>query len=460
MGADGAPVLPAESEIFVIPADDLPESDRYLVYAPLRRSAFIAHSEVVNFIADLREGCYDRELDRDGRLRDWLRWLGIVDGGTEPRPVTAYQGAPAPVSVTLFLTTGCNLRCTYCYASAGDARARSMPLTVAKQGIDFVSANAVSLGAPGFQVAFHGGGEPTLNWKVLTGAYDYAANRARDLGLACSVSTATNGVLNDSQIDWITAHLDSVSLSFDGDPEAQDRHRPTVNGKGSSQQVLHTISRFDAQGFPYGIRVTVTADQIRRLPSSIDFICRHARPRSIQVEPAYKMGRWRDAPSAETAEFIECFREAQTVARGYGRELIYSAARVGLLTNHFCGVSRDTFALSPDGNVSSCYEAFSEEGAHAAEFFYGRPAGDGSYTFNIETLSRLRKLSVEHKPFCQGCFAKWHCAGDCHHNALALNETGEFAGSDRCHITRALTRDQILERIAAAGGVAWRGDRT
>ncbi len=452
VASDVAPRLSAE--LFVIPVSD-EAADRYLVYAPLRQAAFVTNAVMVNFIADLREHRHDRELDRDGRLISWLRELGIVDGGEETQPVTHFTGPPEPTGLTLFLTTGCNLRCTYCYASAGDTPVRHMPIEVARRGIDFVIANAVQTNSGLIQLSFHGGGEPTLNWKVLTGAHAYASERAQQHGLTLSSFTATNGVLNHTQIDWITRHLDGASLSLDGGPQIQDKHRPLARGGGSSRRVLHTVERFDAVGFAYGIRVTVTRDQIAHLSSSVDFICRHARPQRIQVEPAYPMGRWRDAPSAATDEFIAAFREARACARAYGHELSYSAARVGLLTNHFCGVSQDSFALTADGNVSSCYEAFTEDGEQAQAFFYGRGEGDG-FRFDLERLQRLRSLTVDHKPFCQGCFAKWHCAGDCHHNAM--HEGGTFAGSDRCHITRALTRDQILERIAAQGGVAWRGD--
>lgn len=70
-------------------------------------------------------------------------------------------------------------------------------------------------------------------------------------------------------------------------------------------------------------------------------------------------------------------------------------------------------------------------------------------------LAGLRRLSVEHKPFCQGCFAKWHCAGDCHHRTLSSSPKGVFRGSERCHITRELTKDLILERIQATGAGFW-----
>jgi len=331
-----------------------------------------------------------------------------------------------------------------------------MPLAVAKRGIDFVAGNAVKREAPYFEVLYHGGGEPTVNWRVMVDSYDYAREKAAALNLEARGASASNGVLSDAQIDWIIANLHSVNISFDGLPSAHDKHRLTVLGQGSSHLVMHTIRRFDEASFPYGLRVTVTRDQIANLPESVEFICSNFLAEQIQVEPAYQLGRWTSAPSAETEDFIAAYREAQKIAHSYGREISYSAARLGTLTNHFCGVSQDSFALSPDGNVSSCYEVFSEDNPWAKFFFYGEPdKQEGKFRFNLPVLNNLRGLAVQHREFCQGCFAKWTCAGDCYHKALTINGDEEFQGSDRCHITRELTKDQILEKIAKSGGLFW-----
>jgi uncharacterized protein len=450
---EAAPVLSAE--IFVIPLEETGGVGRYLVYAPLRRAAFLANRRLVNFLADLSANVYDPMADPDGSMVELLRRLEILDAGPETLPITCFGGDPQPTAVTLFLTTACNLRCTYCYASAGDTPQKFMPLEVARRGIDFVAENAHRLGRPGFEVAYHGGGEPTVNWKTMTGSFDHARSRAADLGLAVRTSCATNGVLNDAQIDWILTHLDGASLSCDGLPEVHDRHRLTIAGQGSSERVMHTLRRFEDAGFRYGLRVTVTAEQIPRLPDSIEFLCRHFRPLRLQVEPSYQLGRWASAPSAETVDFLTAYREAERRALLLGQRISYSGARLGSLTNHFCGVTQDSFCLSPDGNVSGCYEAFSEDNPLASTFFYGAPDGEGGYRFDLRTLEHLRRQAVQHRPYCAGCFAKWHCAGDCYHRALTVNGPGEFAGSERCHITRELTRDQILERIAQAGGILW-----
>ena len=64
---------------------------------------------------------------------------------------------------------------------------------------------------------------------------------------------------------------------------------------------------------------------------------------------------------------------------------------------------------------------------------------------------------MENREFCQDCFAKWHCAGDCLHKSVSSGSV-EFQGSDRCNITRELVKDLILEKIADAGGMFWHQD--
>ena len=119
-------VLPTiTTELFVIPLDGA-----FLVYAPLRRAAFVANASVVNLIADLREGVKLQASSTED-LVEFLRRLGIVDGPADAPPLRYFSGIPQPTMVTLFLTTACNLRCTYCYAASGDTPGRTMPLSVA-----------------------------------------------------------------------------------------------------------------------------------------------------------------------------------------------------------------------------------------------------------------------------------------------------------------------------------------
>jgi uncharacterized protein len=416
-------------ELFVLPLDGA----RFLVYAPLRRKAMIANAAEVSLLREEPASAADRP------------------------PVASPAGPPRPTTATLLLTTACNLRCRYCYAAAGDSAPAFMQPETARRAIDFAAANAAASGLPSFEVSYHGAGEPTAHWRLLVESYAYACQAAQSRGLRLRGSLTTNGVLTPAKRAWVVSHLTSATVSFDGLPEIQNVNRPFPSGRGSSDIVLATLRAFDRAGFRYSIRMTVAAESAPRLPQSVAYLCRRFRPRAIQVEPLYRMGRGRSAADAETAIFIDSFRAARRVSQKAAKLLRFSGARLGTLTNRFCGVANDNFCVSPAGNVSACHEVADENQPWAARFFYGHPSASPSgFDFDEQVYNTLRAQTVDRLEYCAGCFAKWHCAGDCYHKSLHW-DAEDFSGAGRCEIIRALTQDQILEKIAASGGVFWQG---
>jgi len=285
----------------------------------------------------------------------------------------------------------------------------------------------------------------------------HARSVAGSSGLRLRASLTTNGVLTAGKRAWIVSHLDSATVSVDGLPEVQNANRPFPSGRGSSDVVLGTLRAFDRAGFHYSIRMTVTAEAAPRLAQSIEYLCRRFRPRAIQVEPLYRMGRGREAADAETAVFIQAFRAARRTSAKAARLLRFSGARLGTVTGRFCGVAHDNFCVSPAGSISACHEVADEHQPWADRFFYGRPSeGASGFDFDERVYTALRAQTVDRLEYCEGCFAKWHCAGDCYHKALHW-DAGDFAGAGRCEVIRALTKDQIVEKIADSGGVFWKG---
>jgi uncharacterized protein len=445
-------------ELYAVPL----EEDRFLIYAPLQHSAFIGNGEVARRIRLLQGGAVrcDAPDPWFATLVQLLAALGMIRECPETPPVRRGQGEPQPTSVTLFLTNSCNLRCRYCYASSGEFAPKSMTLETARNGIDFVFKNASARKADRVHVGYHGGGEPALNWAVLTGSTAYAREYASQQAVRLSVSLATNGVLSDSQIDWVVGNVNSATVSFDGLPAVHDHNRVTVAGRATSGRVMHTMKRFDEAGFRYGVRATVLAEQVERLPESVEFICANFQAPNIQVEPVYQLGRGGATESADAEAFVESFRAARARAEKHGRKLRFSGARIDSVSNHFCSATSDSFCLSPDGNVTSCFEAFSEDAPLASMFFYGRPGpAPATYEFDHQVLSGLRASGVENRAFCRECFAKWTCAGDCLYKVLTTSGGGEPNAAGRCQIIRELTKDLILKKLADSGGLAWRGRR-
>jgi uncharacterized protein len=450
MSAAAEPLL-FPAELFVLP---LAESE-YLVYAPLRAVALIANAALVRFLRELQAGREGPDASLEAAA--FLRSCGILGGPAERQPRPSPSGPPRPTAATLLLTSACSLRCRYCYAAAGEAPPQFMRPETARRAIDFVASNAAAAGAKSFEVSYHGAGEPSAHWALLEESHLYARGVAQSRGLRLRASLTTNGILTAEQRAWIVSHLTSATVSFDGLPEVQDANRCFPSGGGSSHIVLATLRAFDRAGFHYSIRMTVTQAATSRLVQSIAYICRRFRPRAIQVEPVYRMGRGRDAVDAETAVFIEAYRTARRASAKAARLMRFSGARFPTVTNRFCGVANDNFCVSPAGNVSACHEVADERQPWADRFFYGRPAaGDCGYEFDEPVYTALRARTVDRLECCGDCFAKWHCAGDCCHKALHSNPE-EFTGAGRCDIVRALTKDQILEKIAASGGVCWKG---
>jgi hypothetical protein len=92
---DKATLPQVTSEVFTIPLSD----NQYVLYAPLRRSAFVGNAAIVNFVADLQAGTYDRSSDIDGSLVEFLRQLEFLDAPPETLPIRTYNGEPCPTTL-------------------------------------------------------------------------------------------------------------------------------------------------------------------------------------------------------------------------------------------------------------------------------------------------------------------------------------------------------------------------
>jgi uncharacterized protein len=435
-------------EIFVIKR---PGGERF-IYAPLRKRLVSVNDDAVSIVAEYCSGAVFDEGSPEAEIIERLVRTGIL-GGEQPVLPTHPEAYPfRPHEVTLFLTSRCNLRCLYCYADAGKKNI-DMSWPVAKAAIDFVADNAGMLGNRSFAVGFHGGGEPTVAWELLVKCCEYAMQLADRKGLSVELYAATNGVLNPEQREYIGRHFSTVNVSLDGPQDIQDTNRPRQNGQGSYDTIRETLQYFDNLGFHYGLRSTVTARTVSRMTETAEHICSSFHPIYFHLEPSWYCGRCLSTQEnpPEDNDFVEKFQRAKEIARKYDIDVHYSGARLDVLTSKFCGAPGDSFTVLPEGIVTSCYEVTECDDPRAEIFHYGEfDSGCGRFRFYDDRIDILQSLSVDNFSFCEDCFCRWHCAGDCIAKAFGKDGIMQHNGTARCEINRQLLSDELAMLAAAA----------
>jgi uncharacterized protein len=279
----------------------------------------------------------------------------------------------------------------------------------------------------------------------------YVRENAKKNKLRVNIESGLNGIMSQSVVDWIVRHIDGATLSLDGIPEVQNLQRPLANGGHSFPLVAATLRRLDQHHFNYAIRMTVTQKMVANLCESVQFIVDRFRVKSIQVEPVFLFGRAldRSLEPVDVDMFVEQFRAAAIIADNKGVHLKYSGARFGTKTTAFCkAVTGDAFGVTPEGDVSSCYEVTDVNDPRSSLFFIGNfDRAHEAFVFEKEKIERLRSLTVEHKACCSKCFCKWHCAGDCPAKLAAMGDAWQPDLQSRCRITMDLTKDQIKKML-------------
>ena len=446
------------TEVFALPHDA-----HHIVYAPLRETSMLVNSGALALMADIAA---DRDLTLSAGSRELVELLlelDLIRPNAEDRPDERRDGetheagrgvcrGPAdgalrPTACTLFLTSDCNLRCLYCYASGGE-QPRYLDERIALDAIELIVRNAAESGTGKASVMFHGGGEPTLAAATLKRCVAQARRRCDAQDLDLSLGVTTNGVMSANMRNYLATRMSSVVVSVDGPPEVQDRLRPMAGGGPTSAAVERTLERLSRGPCSVGARLTCTSESIEYAHATVCHLVDDHALTHIHLEPLFVCGRsvGRGLRPPDPGRFIEVFRACSDYAREHGVRLAYSGARQSSLTSSFCQASAPSFNVTTEGDVTACFEVASSDDPRAKTFMYGSyDTATRSFVFDGGRLAALRHLTVNDAPRCAKCFAKYHCAGDC--PAKRLYPGADDAVVARCAINRRLTLDQLEEHV-------------
>ncbi|MEO3826291.1 FxsB family cyclophane-forming radical SAM/SPASM peptide maturase [Actinomadura sp. B10D3] len=186
----------------------------------------------------------------------------LLEQGWRPTPFRQF---------VLKIHSRCNLACSYCYMyEMADQGWLRQPRRMARPTIDAVAARIAEHvsdnGLKRVELILHGG-EP-----LLAGAdhVRYAVTTIRSAvpsDVTTDVRVQTNGILLDPVFLELFDELGVfVSVSLDGDREANDRHRLSPNGQSSHERVLAGLARLNEPRYRHLFSGILCAIDVQNAP--------------------------------------------------------------------------------------------------------------------------------------------------------------------------------------------------
>ena len=349
----------------------IPHNDKHILYEPIKG------------IISLINNAAAREIEKkinsgefDSNQNNILNEYSIFPMNGEPIK-----------NLTFILTNDCTMRCIYCYAEGGK-NTTTLSLDTIKGVLHDIIKRINKHKPEKLNISFHGG-DISSCWNLFTESVN-EIKKILSGKINYSISLGINGVLSNKQISWIIQNTNDATVSCDGFDDIHNHQRPLSNNKNSFHLTDNTLKKLDAQNYKYGIRSTITDESVHHLKDIVAFFCKNYAANRIMVEPVFPMGRGLNIIPPSEQDFVDNFRKARQIAKSYGKELVYSGARLSTTTNIFCEALNNSCVITPDGLVSCCYEVYSDNEDIYSNFFYGYyNKSEKKLVFNNEKRNQL-----------------------------------------------------------------------
>lgn len=335
------------------------------------------------------------------------------------------------MDVTFVLTHDCNLGCSYCYA--GRKFRKTMSREVRDQAMDLAFRD-LQAGSPLSLCYF--GGEPTLEWDLLSETARLAKTRAESLGVRLQQSVTTNGtLLTDARVAEL-AELDVyIALSIDGTKEAHDHERPMMGGKSSFDDVSRGLACLLRAGRSFDTISVVTPGNVHLLGKSVAYLLGLGVPR-MGLNMAYEAD-WTPASLEElkvglvqsASVVANAFREGRIVSLTAFDAKIRTRIKGGLKPADTCQIGDGVVAVAPSGNIYPCERLVAED--ENAAFVIGHVKSGIAH----EAMRTHRDAMPDHHATndeCNDCGERARCSAFCACANLAETGNISIAGGVQC----------------------------
>lgn len=296
---------------------------------------------------------------------------------------------------TIFVTTKCNLYCTYCYER--DFHKAEMSADVAQKTVAFVKKKIEENGLTHIVVRFHGG-EPLLNYEVIA----YIMDAFADSLCKTSFFMTTNATLIRKEMIPALAKFESLSVSIDGTAEEHNKNRINMGGQGTFCEVCKSVDLLLRYIPNLTARMTITPDTYKRVYDNFKSIA-DLGIKNIDADLDFTSSRW---TSEMLAEYLDELKKIAIYIRKREKEGVYinsSLIRAAAVKtkNTLCDGGKSSFSITPDGKIYPCMAvAFNEE------FLLGTVETGIN---NEKLLDKIKEIGNERNKQCEGCARYDYC---------------------------------------------------
>jgi uncharacterized protein len=307
---------------------------------------------------------------------------------------------PQPIRyLVLWLTTGCNLRCAYCY------RPPEVPSRMSREVARAALEMAASSGMP-FHVQL-AGGEPTMEPELI----ECVGSLIRQKGWPVTVAIQTNATRIDPPlIATCLRHRIGIGVSLDGPPEVQQKTR------GMARETYRGLALLAASDVPTRVTAVLYSEILASAPALVMSLASFSNVRGFGFDPLVlkggaagrldllpdRAGTYHAARgTCHVLALVNSRRQRPLVWREY--KAVLSARNSGQSPAHYCHAAQGTsMTVHPSGAVYPCSQVAGEP-----EFAAG--------TLDAVDWDRLATAFRGVRMVCPdpGCRLSGCCPGDC-----------------------------------------------
>lgn len=245
---------------------------------------------------------------------------------------------------TVWITTACNFKCTYCYEGLDKKQVVMTQETIEKL-VCFIEKQCCEKEIYTVWLDFHGG-EPLLCYEEIRSI----TNRLRSSRNVKKIHTSltTNGFF---YFDDISEYIDELTVSMDGTEDTHNLFRVDMLGRETFDTTFNNAKKYQKYYSELRVRMVVTPQNVNRLYEGVVFFLEEGF-RVIVPGVDYYSQSWND-------ELFESLYLQLKRIENYRKEHIAHYTMIGIIDTKIkrksrCIIGEDGLQIDPQGDIFPC----------------------------------------------------------------------------------------------------------